>query len=412
MEIIGASLDNDMTAVADLETDALAGRKIAVVGKLEALNRRDLREFLRDRGAIPVEDLLEAELIVVGGESAVLEDLEAFVPPQVLERAGLGRVQMLTEPAFWQLAGLVEDPPQVRRLYTAAMLSDLLGVTTSTIRRWHRRGLIVPVQQVHRLAYYDFQEVATARRLAQLIQSGASPAAIEAKLSALTEWFPDIGRPLTQLSIIVEGRDVLLRRGEGLIEPNGQRRIDFAAIDAATESAAPSTPALRVVSGIDFSQPPQPVTAEDHLKLAAALEDEGQLGEAVQVYRGLLLGYGARADVCFALAELLYQMGELAAARERYFVAVELDPALVEARASLGCLLVEMHEIELAANVFAGALELYPDYADVHFHLGRCLDLLLRPDEALPHWRRFLQLSPESPWADEARQRLASGLAD
>ena len=404
MNISQASVDDDSITLSEPPQEGLAGKRIAIVGKLEALSRRDLREFLRTRGAIPVDNAHEADVLVVGGESVVLDDVEALVAPEILERAGLGRLQLLSEPAFWQWAGLVEETPQVRRLYTAAMLAELLNVPTSTIRRWHRRGLIVPVQQVHRLAYYDFQEVATARRLAQWIQSGASPATIEAKLSALSQWFPDVARPLTQLSIMVEGKDVLLRRGEGLIEPSGQRRFDFVAIDVAAEQ--PTPPPLRVVASVDFNQIGQPVTADEHLRLATALEDEGRMAEAVQVYRGYLLGYGARADVNFALAELLYQLGDLTAARERYFIAVELDPALVEARASLGCLLVELGETELAVPVFEGALELHPDYADVHFHLGRCLDLLQRPDEALPHWRRFLKLSPESPWADEARERL------
>jgi tetratricopeptide (TPR) repeat protein len=312
---------------------------------------------------------------------------------------------LIAEPMFWQLAGLVESQGQVKRLYTAAMLAELLGVPPSTIRRWHRRGLITPVQKVHRLPYYDFQEVTTARRLAQLIQSGASPAAIEAKLSALAQWFPDVQRPLTQLSIIVEGKDVLLRRGEGLIEPNGQRRIDFAALDDSSGDAG-EEPNAAVLSGVDFTRAAIPVTFDEHQRLATALEDEGRLAEALQVYRGMLLGFGPSAEVNFAVAELLYLLGELDAARERYFCAVELDPDLVEARASLGCLLVELGEPETAVPVFEGALSLYQDYADVHFHLARTLDGLNRAAEAVPHWQRFLELSPASPWADEARERL------
>ena len=88
----------------------------------------------------------------------------------------------------------------------------------ATIRRWHRRGLIKPIRTLHKLPYFDFQEVATARRLANWIASGASPRAIEQRLVELVEVVPDIGRPLDQLSILVEGKHVLLQHGEGLLE--------------------------------------------------------------------------------------------------------------------------------------------------------------------------------------------------
>ena len=76
----------------------------------------------------------------------------------------------------------------------------------------------------------------------------------------------------------------------------------------------------------------------------------------------------------FSLAELLYRSGDLAAARERYYAAIELDENYVEARANLGCLLAEQGEHALAEAAFRGALEYHPDFADAHFHLARLLD--------------------------------------
>jgi hypothetical protein len=44
----------------------------------------------------------------------------------------------------------------------------------------------------------------------------------------------------------------------------------------------------------------------------------------------------------------------------------------------------------------------------VHFHLARLLDNVGERQQAADHWRRFLELSPKSPWAEEAVQRLDS----
>ena len=113
------------------------------------------------------------------------------------------------------------------------------------------------------------------------------------------------------------------------------------------------------------------------------------------------------ADDHFALAELLYLGGDLSAARERYYVAIELDEDFVEARSNLGCVLAEQGELGLAESAFRGALEYHPDYADAHYHLARLLDRTDRSAEASPHWQLFMSLAPASPWADEARERLA-----
>ena len=98
----------------------------------------------------------------------------------------------------------------------------------AVVRRWHRRGLIVPVRQVRRLPYFDFQEVSTARRLAELLAAGMSPAAIEKKLADLARVpaAASSGRS-RNLSIIVEGKSLLLRHGDGLVEAGGQLRFDF-----------------------------------------------------------------------------------------------------------------------------------------------------------------------------------------
>jgi tetratricopeptide (TPR) repeat protein len=123
------------------------------------------------------------------------------------------------------------------------------------------------------------------------------------------------------------------------------------------------------------------------------------------VYRSILMSGDFNAEDHFSLAELLYRSGEFAAARERYFAAIELDEHYVEARANLGCLLAEQGEYVLAEAAFRGALEYHPSFADAHFHLARLLDATNKSQEATYHWQRFLDLAPASPWAEEALDR-------
>lgn len=383
----------------------LAGARVALVGKLAGMSRREAQQLLRAQGATVVETPDETTSLVVIGEGELpLTALDAALG----ERIEAGTVIALTETRLWQHLGYVDGEQSIHRLYTPAMLAELLGVPLAVVRRWHRRGLIVPVRQVRRLPYFDFQEVTTARRLAELLASGMAPQTIEAKLAELARLVPGIERPLAQLSVIVEGKQLLLRKGDGLIDSAGQLRIDFEGIEAERSAGAGEEPATVSIPLGPVERPPVK-TPDELCDLAAALEDAGQLSAAADAYRAALVAGGPRADICFLLAELLYRLGDLPAARERYYMAIELDEDYVEARANLGCVLAETGSLELAVAAFEGALAFHSDYPDVHYHLARTLDDLGRSSEAEGHWRTFLALAAASPWADMARQRLDDG---
>jgi tetratricopeptide (TPR) repeat protein len=286
------------------------------------------------------------------------------------------------------------DSTVIMRYYTPAMLAELLDVPVAAIRRWQRRGFLHECQTVRRLAYFDFAEVGIARHLAALFHAGCSLRTIDRKLAEFARQVPELARPLADPAVVVEGRQLFLRRGSELAEPGGQLLIDFDAVEAET---------------LAFEFPPQiqESSPRDDLQQAALdLEDQGDLARAAEAYRMILALDGPSAEVNFALADLLYRLGDLTAARERFYTAVELDEEYVEARANLGCVLAENSELELAVAAFQGALSFHPDYADVHYHLATALDRLDRRVEAEGHWRRFLSLAPESPWAQAAHERL------
>ena len=397
-----------MSTVSDDDALPLSGKRVAFVGKLGGVTKREAQQLVRQQGGVPVDKPSDdVDLIVVGADELPLGDQDELLDQTTRRAAAEGRLEIISETQLWQRLGMVESEQNVRRLYTPAMLADLLEVSVSTIRLWHRRGLIVPAREVRRLPYFDFQEVATARRLAQLLAAGASPSAIEKKLAELSRFVPEVERPLAQLSVIVEGRQILLRQGEGLIEPGGQLRIDFDALEREHEDGDASTGEESTLSLASHVSEPYDLTTPDEMsRYAAYLEDDGQLEAAVDMYRVALNAGGSSPDICFQLAELLYRLGDVSAARERYFMAIELDEDFVEARANLGCVLAETGKYDLAVSAFQGALEYHRDYPDVHYHLARTLDELGRDDEAVEHWREFLELAPDSPWADEALTRL------
>lgn len=293
------------------------------------------------------------------------------------------------------------------RRYTPSMLAQLAKVNVAQVRAWHRRGWLLASDERNRVKYYDFSEVAVARQLATLYRGGLTPASIEKQLKDLKARFPGIERPLAELSIVVEGRQILVRQARGLSEPGGQLRIDFRGLDEEddAQSGAPSviaSPAMFLRRGQESDEG----APENLAKWAEELQEVGELRAAADMYRAALAAGGPTPRLCFELAELLYRLGELGAARERYSMVIELDENDVEARANLGCVLAELGEKSLGIAALSGAIDCDPQYADAHFHLARLLDETDEPDAATRHWQAFLALAPDSPWAEEAADRL------
>jgi len=390
-----------------------------LVGKLASMSKREAAGLLRQQGATVV-DCPDASLdvVVLGEDSFPLpagNEPDDLLDDATREAAQRGALRVCTETQLWHELGLVDAGEEVHHLYTPAMLAELLGVSVAVIRRWHRRRLILPAKEIRKLPYFDFQEIATAKRLAQLLAAGMSPEAIERKLIALAKLMPGAERPLDQLSVIIEGKQILLRQGDGLVEPGGQLRFDF---EAAESTGGPDRVAeewpeevvdsvLASIGGVRGGDPGR--SPAQLARMAEEFEDEGHPEAAAEMIRAAMAAGGPSADFCFRLAELLYRLGDLTAARERYYMAIELDENYVEARASLGCVLEELGQRELAVAAFQGALAYHAHYAEVNYHLARTLDILGRPEEADPHWKAFLELAPGSPWAEQARQRLGIG---
>jgi len=384
----------------DERVNPFLNRRVAFEGKLGGMTQREAAALVRRLGGTPApRDDERVDLVVIGAEELVGQASSPAIPEEFEQRqAGTPAPrEFLTETELWQKLGLLDEGHATRRLYTPAMLADLLGVPVAAIRRWHKSGLIHPLQTVHRLPYFAFEEIAVARRLVELVENGATPEMIEARLRTLARHWPNVNRPLAQLALVVEGRRLLVKRGDAILEPTGQKRFDFEPRgDGAAQSPEAGTIPLRPWVTDEASHSPQQLVA-----MAEELDEAGDTPGAAEMYRAALLAGGPDAQVSFQLAECLYRMNDLAAARERYAMAVELDDDFLEARCNLGCVLAELGSTDLAIAAWKGALAVHPDYADVHYHLSRLLDAGGRKAEAQEHRRRFHELSPASPWGEE-----------
>ncbi len=399
-----------------LENRRLENRRVAWIGRLGAMTRKEAASLIRQHGGIPLDRVsTEADIVVIGAEQSPDEDVAAMLTRDLRARIQAGSASLVHEHELWQQLGLVDDTAH-RQLYTPAMVSGLIKSPVRNIRRWYRMGLLQPSKVAHRLPYFDFEQVQSAKQLVQWIGRGAKASDIKRHLAHFAPWIEN--RSLIDLDLVVDGRRILLREAGKLVGAHGQLHLDFEDKDTADSSqSVAERPTLAITMHrsqtdegdgalLSSAHEIENLTRDDLLQLIEEMEDAGRLEVAIEWYRVLLARFGLQAEIAFQLAELLYRSGDISAARERYYNAIELDEDFVEARANLGCVLAETGQLDLAVAAFEGAIVRDDQYPDVHYHLARCLDELSLADQATKHWLRFVQLSPQSPWADEALERL------
>ena len=122
----------------------LDGQRVVLVGRLASMSKRDATRLIREHGGTVVDrPAADVHWVVVGEAELPLADLSAteeWFDQPTRESADRGVLRVATETQLWQHLGLVDQEQEVHRLYTPAMLADLVGVEIGIVRRWHRRG--------------------------------------------------------------------------------------------------------------------------------------------------------------------------------------------------------------------------------------------------------------------------------
>lgn len=388
----------------------LQSEHVAFTGTLASMTHRQAQELAEKHSGTAMQHISRQTTMLVIGEEGWPLDPDGQ-PSQKLRHVQDLRTQgfdikLVAETDWLKLLNLAEQGDQVRRLYTPAVLSKLLGVPVNQIRRWERLGLIRAVRKVYRLPYFDYCEVTGARRLMELLASGISRQQLQQSLENLQDIWPDIKRPLGQLEVLVDGGQVLYRDPSGLIEPvSRQRFFDFERLSEDSQNQTDNE--ISVPANESAPSPDTALwTASEWLQAGQQAADEGELDQAVQAFRLCLLENPHDPELHFQLAECLYRQDQLEAATERYYAAVECDHQYIEAWTQLGCVLEERGKSEEALSAFGVALEFHPEYPEAHRHKAALLDALGQTNDAKTHWETYLQYDQRGPWAEEARARL------
>lgn len=276
--------------------------------------------------------------------------------------------------------------------FTRREVLRILGVTSKQLAYWERLRLVTP-REGWGQKLYRFGDLIGLRTVKQLTEQRVPARRLRRAVEALQRQLAEVEAPLTELRILSNGRRLVVEHQGTRLEPiSGQLLFTF---DTRTLGEK-----VRVM--------PER-TAEEWFALA--LDAEGNPAthlEAIEAYRRALAKKPRWVDAHINLGTLLYEQGERLEAARCYREAVELEPQNPLAQFNLGSVLDELGQHASAREHLRRAVFLKPDYADAHYNLALVSEKLSAHGEARRHWRRYLELDPHSPWADHARQRLAS----
>lgn len=446
----GATMANDEVAVSSLP---LVGETVAFTGTLASMTHRDAIRLVEQYGGRATHTVSgSTTMLVIGEEGWPLEPDGGTSQKlqQTLQLVADGsNARILAESDWLQLLGLDERREEIRRAHTPAMLSRLLDVPVRMIRRWARLGLIRPVRRVCRLPYFDYREVASARRLAMLLDQGVSADVLERSLSELGQTMAGTDRSLAQLNLLVQDDKILMRDDRGVLNPRtGQRLLDFdfnegfGVFSPSGEGTTSHDPGDHdeVDEGtvsIPFNSARLDLrerrmtdwNAEEWFHEGCRLTEEAELESAINAFRNAMSLLSAEfaavrlsseqsaddqlslfpdpAEVNFHMADALYRTGRVEAAIERYYCAIESAPDFIEAWTQLGCLQSELDQSDAAEQSLVTAISIHPENPDALLHYAQLLDQNQRATEAVDYWKQYLQHDSRGPWSDHARDRIA-----
>jgi tetratricopeptide (TPR) repeat protein len=150
----------------------------------------------------------------------------------------------------------------------------------------------------------------------------------------------------------------------------------------------------------------KPNYVEALIKLGTALLERYQYAEAIKYFQRVVKEDPDRIDVMLALGDAFSQQGQHQKALQIYQKAVKKKPRAPGAAYRLARAFDEMNRKRQAIRYYQQAIKLDASDAMPHYYLGHVYKALGQNSNALTSFKRYLQLRPDAPDADEVRDEI------
>jgi tetratricopeptide (TPR) repeat protein len=276
--------------------------------------------------------------------------------------------------------------------YSREELLRILRLTARQLAAWEKAGLLAAADG------YSFFDLLQIKKVRDLCAQKVRPAVIRQSLDAMQKQAAGMENPLLEASAFSAGRRIAFRHGGHVVEPlAGQFMFDFA-------------PHGNVVSTkvVPVSRPnPSPADVAGLFAEGIALEEDPNTQvQAIAAYQKVLELDPEHAAANINLGTLYYNRQDHALAEKHYRAAIAIDPRYALAYFDLGNVLDETGRVAEAIQAYNTALQLAPTYGDAHYNIALAYEKIREPRKALKHWRAYVKLDSNGPWAVHARNQM------
>lgn len=268
----------------------------------------------------------------------------------------------------------------------------ILQISSRQLLGWERAGLIPPLQT------YTFQDLGQLRTLRSLREDDVPVASIRHSILAMKA-VAGMANPLLEATVVRTGSTRIAFRHLGAMVDPIRRQLLFDFDRAGQKDARRDPEPLR--------RPGESQRRLQELFLnAVQAEESGDKQRAIDIYREIVAVDPAYAAAYINLGTIYFHLRQFERAEELYRRAGEEDPDYVLAFFDLGNVLDELNRMEESIAAYRHAVSLSPGYADAHYNLALALERKGELRQALRHWRAYLRIDRNGPWADHARGQI------
>jgi tetratricopeptide (TPR) repeat protein len=149
-----------------------------------------------------------------------------------------------------------------------------------------------------------------------------------------------------------------------------------------------------------------PENAQFHLNMGNTLFLKGDIGLAQKVYMTTIDLDASYAEAYNGLGNVFVAKQQLDLAGPLYQKAIELGPKKPEYYSNLGFVYYDQGFYKNAISQQHEALKIDPEFTNSYYGLALAFEASGQHEKAIFHWQKFMSLSKEDKWLEEARKRL------
>jgi tetratricopeptide (TPR) repeat protein len=276
----------------------------------------------------------------------------------------------------------------------------IFEIGSRQLQAWERAGLI-PQKDL-----YSFQDLGQLRTLCVLRAESVPAASIRESIQAMKA-VSGMANPLLEAQVVRKGTRLFFRHQGAVVDPI-RRQLLFDFEQGSEPEHATATVAMAPVCAPKAGGRRE---LQERFQDAVAAEEAGEKQRAIELYEEILTLDADYAAAAINLGTVYFHMRQFGRAEELYRRATVSDPGYVLAYFDLGNVLDELGRLEESIAAYRRAVALSPRYGDAHYNLALAYERTGQERCALRHWRAYIKIDNNGPWADHARGEIAKLLS-